>query len=207
MLDKKDIFRRLGRVKSDDDFKATIRKCKCEDIQKIVQMLVLVLSKKVPVSPRHVRFIKNNRKCLRHLVHPQYSLKSKKIYLMKHGGTLSGLAKQGAKAGGKFLGGLANAPSSLTRQLSTVSAKIPLSTFKGMTKSTSSLATAGGKATTSLSKASSVSNLAKASSVSNLAKASSVSKLAKASSVSKLAKPPSLSNLPSAVRKKGRTML
>src|SRR5271156_5984994 len=103
MHDKKDILRRLGRVKSDDDFKATIRKCKCEDIQKIVQMLVLVLSKKVPVSPRHVRFIKNNRKCLRHLVHPQYSLKSKKRYLIQHGGTLAGIVKQAAKAGGRAL--------------------------------------------------------------------------------------------------------
>src|SRR5271156_5645522 len=127
MLDKKDIFRRLRRVKSDDDFKATIRKCKCEDIQKIVQMLVLVLSKKVPISPRHVRFIKNNRKCLRHMVHPQYSWKSKKRYLIQHRGTIKGLAKQGSKAGSKFLGGmsgLAGAPSGLTKQLATVSAKV-----------------------------------------------------------------------------------
>src|SRR5271156_31194 len=102
---KKDIIRRLARVRNDDEFKSTIRKCKCDDIQKIVKMLVLVMSKQVPVSKPIVKFLQKNRKCLRHLVHPQYSWKSKRRYLIQSGGT-KGFLKNIAKVGGKMLDGL-----------------------------------------------------------------------------------------------------
>src|SRR5271156_1901831 len=149
---KKDIIKRLARVKNDDDFKSVIRKCKCEDIQRIVELVVLAMSKQVPVSKRQAKILRENRKCLRHLVHPQYSLKSKKRFLIQHGGGKAGLAKAGARLVGKALGGLARSPvmtRALTKQLATASSKIPLTSMKGMSKSTSSLASAGSKATTS----------------------------------------------------------
>src|SRR5271156_2164164 len=103
---KKDIIKRLARARNDDDFKSAIRNCKCDDIQKIVKMIVLAMSKKVPVSKRIARFLRENRKCLRHLVHPQYSWKSKRRYLVQHDGTGGAAAKASAKLAGKALTGL-----------------------------------------------------------------------------------------------------
>src|SRR5271156_791676 len=152
---KKDIIKRLARARNDDDFKSAIRSCKCDDIQKIVKMLVLVMSKKVPVSKRIARFLREDRKYLRHLVHPQYSWKSKRRYLMQSGGT-KGFLKNVAKVGGKTLdglGGMARSPvvtRALGRELAAATTNIPLKTMKGMTKSTSNLTGSGGRATTSL---------------------------------------------------------
>src|SRR5271156_1960975 len=117
---KKDIIKRLARVRNDDEFKSTIRKCKCDDIQKIVKMLVLAMSKQVPVSKPIAKFLQKNRKCLRHLVHPQYSWKSKKRYLMQRGGGLGALAKAGAKFGGRVASGFSSLSRSpvMTRALS-----------------------------------------------------------------------------------------
>src|SRR5271156_4944271 len=152
---KKDIIKRLARARNDDDFKSAIRNCKCDDIQKIVKMLVLTMSKKVPVSKRIARFLREDRKYLRHLVHPQYSWKSKRRYLMQSGGT-KGFLKNVAKVGGKTMdsiGGMARSPvvtRALGRELAAATTNIPLKTMKGMTKSTASAAGSGGRATTSL---------------------------------------------------------
>ena len=98
------ILRRLARIKSDEDLKSVIRKCKCEDVNKIVEMVVRVMSKKLPVNKTNGKLLTENRHIFRHLVHPKYSWKSKKKYLLQKGGGVgSALAKAVGKMAGKVL--------------------------------------------------------------------------------------------------------
>src|SRR5271167_4127108 len=65
--------------------------CK-KDLRRFINFTMEVMRKHVKVSPELARLIKQNRHVLRHIVHPLYSLKSKKQYLIQHGvGKLAGL--------------------------------------------------------------------------------------------------------------------
>src|SRR5271163_549386 len=59
--------------------------CK-KDFRRLISFTMEVMRKHVKVSPELARLIKQNRHTLRHIVHPLYSLKSKKQYLIQHGG-------------------------------------------------------------------------------------------------------------------------
>src|SRR5271167_1835984 len=59
--------------------------CK-KDFRRLINFTMEVMRKHVKVSPELARLIKQNRHALRHIVHPLYSLKSKKQYLIQHGG-------------------------------------------------------------------------------------------------------------------------
>src|SRR5271167_2348802 len=59
--------------------------CK-KDLRRFINFTMEVMRKHVKVSPELARLIKQNRHILRHIVHPLYSLKSKKQYLIQHGG-------------------------------------------------------------------------------------------------------------------------
>src|SRR5271163_2363584 len=59
--------------------------CK-KDLRRLINFTMEVMRKHVKVSPELARLIKQNRHVLRHIVHPLYSLKSKKQYLIQHGG-------------------------------------------------------------------------------------------------------------------------
>src|SRR5271163_2056477 len=59
--------------------------CK-KDFRRLISFTMEVMRKHVKVSPELARLIKQNRHALRHIVHPLYSLKSKKQYLIQHGG-------------------------------------------------------------------------------------------------------------------------
>src|SRR5271167_1698649 len=87
------ILRRLCRCKSDDEFKKVLRNTKSKEMPEIVDMLVKVMSKKIPVSKRVAKSITQNRRHFRHLVHPKYSLQSKRRYILQQsGGSLKGIA-------------------------------------------------------------------------------------------------------------------
>src|SRR5204863_4580226 len=76
-----DICQQLGKRKC--DYRAVIRKATDDDMKTLVDMSTNILRKKVPLSKRHVKLVMQNRKAMRHLVHPQYSLKSKRRFLIK----------------------------------------------------------------------------------------------------------------------------
>src|SRR5271167_4391621 len=59
--------------------------CK-KDFRRLINFTMEVMRKHVKVSPELARLIKQNRHVLRHIVNPLYSLKSKKQYLIQHGG-------------------------------------------------------------------------------------------------------------------------
>src|SRR5271163_4828038 len=59
--------------------------CK-KDLRRLINFTMEVMRKHVKVTPELARLIKQNRHTLRHIVHPLYSLKSKKRYLIQHGG-------------------------------------------------------------------------------------------------------------------------
>src|SRR5438477_8799160 len=77
------------------DFKALMRKASDDDIKAVVDMSASVLSKKVPLNKPHIKLVLQNRCALRNLVHPQFSLRSKKKYKIKQqgGGLASALGK------------------------------------------------------------------------------------------------------------------
>ena len=72
------------------DLKKLIRKAKPDDIKSIVDMSTQILQKKIPLNKRQLKLVAQNRHALRHLCHPKYSIKSKKRYLIQHGGSKKG---------------------------------------------------------------------------------------------------------------------
>src|SRR5271163_653989 len=68
-------------------FPSIIKHANNKDLRRLVAFTMEVLRKNVKANPELVRLIKQNRHMLRHIVHPSYSLKSKKRYLIQHGGT------------------------------------------------------------------------------------------------------------------------
>src|SRR5271163_463613 len=82
--------------------------CK-KDFCRLISFTMEVMRKHVKVSPELARLIKQNRHALRHIVHPLYSLKSKKQYLIQHGG---GKVSRVIRNIGKHMGATRSASSS-----------------------------------------------------------------------------------------------
>ena len=96
----------LCKCKTQDEYKSCFKKAKPEDIQGLADFLCKVLKKQVPLGTKKKLIVLQNCRALRHLVHPSYSVKSKKRYLQKGrgvgesiGSILKETAKIGVKAG------------------------------------------------------------------------------------------------------------
>src|SRR3977135_465275 len=98
-----EFFKRLHKSRTEDDFKKVLKKAKTDDVKAVIELTTKIMSKKIPLSKKYVKIIMDNRHRLRHLVHPKYSIKSKKRYLKQHGGSLTNLLKTGAKMVGSTL--------------------------------------------------------------------------------------------------------
>src|SRR5436190_20612852 len=97
-----DICKQLCKRKCDCN--ELFRKATDDDIKAVVDMSASVLSKKVPLNKPHVKLVLQNRRALRHLVHPQFSLRSKKKYLLKQqGGGLGSALGRLARVVGRAL--------------------------------------------------------------------------------------------------------
>src|SRR5438552_11604086 len=77
---------KLCKTKGSDKTKSILKKPKLEEIKTLVDLSLNILNKNIPVRPKDLKCIKANRRILRHLVHPQFSLKSKRKYLIQKGG-------------------------------------------------------------------------------------------------------------------------
>src|SRR3981189_1427451 len=98
-----DFLARLNKARSNDEFKRVMRKAKPEDVKAVIDLTMRIMRKKIPLSKKYVAIIMKNRHRLRHMVHPKFSIKSKKRYFVQHGGSLSNLLKIGAKFTGQLL--------------------------------------------------------------------------------------------------------
>src|SRR3981189_127377 len=88
----------MERLATNKEIVNSLCKCSAEDLKKrlkcankdqikiLVDLTFNIMKKNIPVSPKKIRFIKQNRKFLRHIVHPSFSLKSKKRYVIQKGG-------------------------------------------------------------------------------------------------------------------------
>ena len=85
------------------DYKAVMRKAKADDVKAVCELSADVLRKKIPLGKKHIQLVMQNRRVLRHLVHPQYSINSKRRYLAQRGGGLGGLGRVLARAA-KYVG-------------------------------------------------------------------------------------------------------
>src|SRR3977135_3878629 len=105
-----EFFKRLHKSRTEDDFKKVMKKANVEDVKAVIALTTRVMSKKIPLSKKYIKIIMDNRHRLRHLVHPKYSMKSKKRYLRQHGGSLSNLLKSVAKVATPMLKVVAKSP-------------------------------------------------------------------------------------------------
>src|SRR3977135_1846816 len=105
-----EFFKRLHKSRTEDDFKKVLKKAKTDDVKAVIELTTKIMSKKIPLSKKYVKIIMDNRHRLRHLVHPKYSIKSKKRYLRQHGGSLSNLLKSVAKVATPMLKVVAKSP-------------------------------------------------------------------------------------------------
>src|SRR3981189_3823090 len=92
-----EFLKRLSKTKSDDDVKRVMRTAKPDDIKAVIDLTVKIMSKKVPLGKKYIKLIMENRRTLRHLVHPKYSSNSKKRYFIQRGGTLGAVTRAARK--------------------------------------------------------------------------------------------------------------
>ena len=91
------LLERVCKTRDETKFKKIVKKANEGEMKDFVLGLTNILKKKVPVSKRCAKMITKNRRVFRHLVHPQFSWKSKRRYLMQHGGgKFSALARLGS---------------------------------------------------------------------------------------------------------------
>src|SRR3981189_639707 len=98
-----DFLSRLNKARNNDEFKRVMRKAKPEDVKAVIDLTMRIMRKKIPLSKKYVAIIMKNRHRLRHMVHPKFSIKSKKRFFVKHGGSLTSLLKAGARITGQLL--------------------------------------------------------------------------------------------------------
>src|SRR5436190_23891720 len=119
-----DICKQLCKRKC--DFKALLRKASDDDIKAVVDMSASVLSKKVPLNKPHVKLVLQNRRALRHLVHPQFSMRSKKKYLIKQqGGGFGSALGRLARVVGRALKPVTGSYRPIVRSVSSSASTIP----------------------------------------------------------------------------------
>src|SRR5271156_3402869 len=139
-MDKCSILKRLCRCRKEGDFEKVIRSAKPKDMTEVVDTLVKVLNKQIPVSKKQAKSIFQNRRAFRHLVHPQYSLKSKRRYLLHQSGG-------GVGAIGKVL---SIASKALTRTSPVMTRSLAAAT-KGISKSAPNVSTTLSRASSTAS--------------------------------------------------------
>src|SRR3981189_2546175 len=71
---------------SAEDLKKRLKCANKDQIKTLVDLTFNIMKKNIPVCPKKIKFIKQNRKFLRHIVHPSFSLKSKMRYMIQKGG-------------------------------------------------------------------------------------------------------------------------
>jgi len=79
-------IRKLGKIKDHKKIKKLIRLASKDEMKSLVDGTVRLLRKEIPVRRKMKKEILRNRRILRHVVHPAYSLNSKKRYLIQKGG-------------------------------------------------------------------------------------------------------------------------
>src|SRR5271156_6784624 len=79
-------IRKLGKIKDQKKIKKLIRLASKDEMKSLVDGTVRLLRKEIPVRRKMKKEILRNRRILRHVVHPSYSLNSKKRYLIQKGG-------------------------------------------------------------------------------------------------------------------------
>jgi hypothetical protein len=89
----------LCKTKDGLQLKKVLKKASPEDMKCLVNTVTDVMKKKIPISKHYAKIIVKNRKMLRHLVHPSFSIKSKKRYMVQHGGGLAAALARIAKVG------------------------------------------------------------------------------------------------------------
>ena len=68
----------MSKCKKEVDYKKCIRTAKSQDIQQLVKYTTALLRKKIHLKPAQIKNVIANRKFYRHLIHPSYSIDSKK---------------------------------------------------------------------------------------------------------------------------------
>ena len=97
-----------------NSFPGIIKHAKRKDFRRLVDLTLDVMRKRIDVEPKLQRLIKQNRRQFRHLVHPSFSLKSKKRYLLQKGGAkfpvairaLGSAAVRGITSAGRWAAGV-----------------------------------------------------------------------------------------------------
>src|SRR5277367_1376664 len=67
-------------------FPSIIKHANKKDFRRLIQYTLEIMRRNVKISPELKRIIRKNRRLFRHLVHPAYSMKSKRRYLIQKGG-------------------------------------------------------------------------------------------------------------------------
>ena len=96
----------MCKTKDASQLKKVLKKASPNDMKCFVNTITDVMKKKIPISKQYAKIIIKNRKMLRHLVHPKFSMKSKKRYMVQKGGgigsALARLARIGFRAAGNI---------------------------------------------------------------------------------------------------------
>src|SRR5277367_1816618 len=95
-------------------FPSIIKHANKKDFRRLIQHTLEIMRRNVKISPELKRIIRKNRRVFRHLVHPAYSMKSKRRYLIQKGGGKCGLRAvfQSIKTPARSAGVLAVGPPS-----------------------------------------------------------------------------------------------
>ena len=65
--------------------KKLIKKASPEQIKTLVDVTLNIMNKNLPANKKAIEFIKAKRCSIRHILHPKYSLASKRRYLIQKG--------------------------------------------------------------------------------------------------------------------------
>src|SRR3981189_2394764 len=120
-------------------FVALLRGAKKNQIQSLVNATIKVLRKEIPIKSRLRNAIIKHRRFLRHVVHPTYSLASKRRYLIQKGGGGATATMRALALGFKYFSRLGKLSRSLPWLVR------PLRTVSTLSRSLPSLAEAGGR--------------------------------------------------------------
>src|SRR5277367_1928420 len=71
-------------------FPSIIKNANKKDFRRLMQYMLEIMRRNVKIRPELKRVIRKNRRLFRHLVHPAYSMKSKRRYLIQKGGGKGG---------------------------------------------------------------------------------------------------------------------
>src|SRR5277367_5605437 len=72
-------------------FPSIIKHANKKDFRRLIQYTLEIMRRNVKISPELKRIIRKNRRLFLHLVHPAYSMKSKRRHLIQKGGGKGGL--------------------------------------------------------------------------------------------------------------------